>query len=179
MQNQPMKDRPAPGQPRIDGRMIAIGLLLLVAALVFIPRLLDGGGDDDAATTRDDNDEVLDNTGSQPVSDASDLGRPVAAPSVDRDNCPVETTSEFDETDDIYVVAPDSDVVEGTSVFVRIYQDGTPVEDLPEIIADQDYENSCIAFVVEAVDGEFDPGQYEAEFYVNGNAAGSVTFEIN
>jgi hypothetical protein len=178
MQNQPMKDRPAQGQPRIDGRMVAIGLLLLVAAVIFIPRLLDGGGDD-AGDRIDDDDNVVDTTGGQTVSDEFDLGRPVAAPSVDRDNCPVETTSEFDDTDDIYVVAPDSSVVEGTSVFVRIYQDGTPVEDLPEIIADQDYENSCIAFVVEAVDGEFDSGQYEAEFYVNGNAAGSVTFEIN
>ncbi|MBZ0302806.1 MAG: hypothetical protein K8J31_23885, partial [Anaerolineae bacterium] len=78
----------------------------------------------------------------------------------------------------VYIVAPYSDVPAGTSVFVRLYQDGTPIEDTSEIQADQDYHNTCLNFVFEPIEGTFDPGSYEAEFFVNGNPAQSVNFEI-
>ena len=155
---------------KLDGKTIAIGLLILVAAVIFLPRLFNTGATNVEEPT------------SQPQNQAEDsnilLGNPVSAAAVDRDGCPVDTTDTFRPSEDIYVVAPSSDIPAGTAVFVRLYHENTPIEDAPEIQADQDYQNTCINFVFEPDDGPFDTGSYEAEFYVNGNAAESVQFEV-
>jgi hypothetical protein len=157
---------------KLDGRTIGIGLLILVAALIFLPRILNPGTN---TAPQNPGDNVYDDgTSSSDIR----LGQPVLSPSVDRDGCPVETATQFDATDEFYVVAPSSDVPAGTSVFVRLYHEGTPVEDAPEITADQDYTNTCINFVFEPTNGSFDTGNYEAEFFVNGNAAQSISFDI-
>jgi hypothetical protein len=106
------------------------------------------------------------------------LGRVVSASAIDRDGCATDSTSIFGAFEPVYVVAEDSAVPSGTSVFVRLYHEGTPVEDAPEITADQDYDNTCINFVFEPEGAAFDPGSYEAEFIINGNPANTVSFEI-
>jgi hypothetical protein len=112
--------------------------------------------------------------------DGIELGNVVMAEAVDRYGCPTDTATTFDaNVTRIYVVAEDSDVVEGTEVFVRWYLDGQVYEDAAPIVADQDYENTCIAFTLEQDDtNQFRTGDYEAEFIINGNAADKVSFEI-
>ena len=106
------------------------------------------------------------------------LGRVVSATGIDRDGCPVEITSTFEASESVYVIAEGSDVPRGTTVFVRLYHDGQPIEDAPEITADQDYNNTCINFVFEPEGSNFDPGNYEAEFIINGIPTESASFEI-
>jgi hypothetical protein len=155
---------------KLDGRTIAIGLLLLVAAVIFLPRLFNT----DATNVQEPVNQPLDEANEGDIL----LGNPVSASAIDRDGCPVETTNVFSPSEDVFVVAPSSDIPAGTAVFVRLYHEDTPIEDAPEIQADQDYQNTCINFVFEPNDGSFDPGSYEAEFFINGNSADSVQFEI-
>jgi hypothetical protein len=112
--------------------------------------------------------------------DGVELGDVVMAEALDRNGCPSTTAATFDvNTDRIYVVAEDSHVVAGTEVFVRWYLDGEVYEDSPVIVADQDYENDCISFTLQLDHADqFRPGDYEAEFIINGNPAESVSFEI-
>ncbi|MDX1993698.1 MAG: hypothetical protein SF029_15020 [bacterium] len=181
-------------RPRLDGRTIGIGVLLLLAAVLILPRLFDrsSAGQEEDTLPQVEQDRSSDSgsssSGGGSASGGSSnsgtfdedvfLGNPVAAPAVDRDGCPVETTDDFDATEDVWVVAPDSQIPEGTIIFVRLYRNGTPIEDAPEIQADQDYDSTCINFIFEATDGGFEAGEYEAEFYVNGNPADTVTFDI-
>jgi hypothetical protein len=123
-------------------------------------------------TSRDDNQQ------SEPLDTDIALGRVVSASSIDRNGCATQTSSTFDASEPVYVIAEGSDVPRGTSVFVRLYREGTPIEDAPEITADQDYNDTCINFIFEPEGAAFDPGQYEAEFIINGNTADSVSFEI-
>ncbi len=154
---------------KLDGRTIGIGILILIGAVILLPQLFNN-----PAAVNDPN-AVYD----EPVN-AEDIqiGNPVSAAAIDRNGCPVNQTASFAANEDVYIVAPNTDVPAGTSVFVRLYHNGTPVEDAPEIQADQDYQNTCINFVFEPVDGDFDPGSYEAEFFINGNPADTIGFEI-
>jgi hypothetical protein len=157
---------------KLDSRTIIIGIIVVLVAIFVLPRLFNTG---DLGT---DGSQIDDNQQSQPLDDDVALGRVVSASSIDRDGCATETTSSFDASEPVYVVAEGSDVPRGTNVFVRLYHEGTPIEDAPEITADQDYNNTCINFVFEPDGATFDPGQYEAEFIINGNAADSVSFDI-
>jgi hypothetical protein len=157
----------------MNGRTIGIIVpLVIVAGLFLVPRLFNRDQVDTTGVNRDFGGQV-----SRDVADNIQIGRVVSAWSIDRDGCATETTSTFRPSDPIYVVAEDSTVPAGTSVFVRIYREGQAVEDTDEIVADQDYNNSCINFVFESNNG-FDAGRYEAEFYINGNPANSVQFEV-
>lgn len=165
--------------------LLIVGLIVIVGALFIIPRL--GPGDASDQTNRlDDNNEVLPplsgdrQTGSSGTTNSGvQLGRITAAASVDRDGCPVDATNRFEPVEQVYVVAEDSTIPAGTLVFVRLYLNDQPVEDAPEITADQDYNNSCVNFVFEPETGaRFEPGSYEAEFIVNGNPVDSVQFQI-
>src|SRR5690349_2137831 len=106
----------------------SIGLvaLLICGAVFLLPRLF--GGDNNNVNTVDDNGDA------QSV-DTNDvfLGDLVIAESIDSDGCPVDTVSSLRNTDRFYVVAPDSSFPEGTTMFVRLYEDGVAVEDLPLI----------------------------------------------
>jgi len=107
------------------------------------------------------------------------FGNVVVSESVDRDGCAVNTTSSFNsDTSQFYVVAEESTIPANTEVFVRLYRDGQPVEDLPPITSADSFENTCINFVFEST-STFESGNYEAEFIVNGNPMNSVQFEIN
>lgn len=169
---------------KMDGRTIGIIALIAIAALILLPRLL---GNNDA---NDDNDNNNDNNGPTiPTANARDttandedgieLGNVVTAGNLDRNGCPTDTTNTFNQDDIIYVVAEDSQVEEGTRMFVRFYYDNAIYEESEEIVADQDYENTCIAFTLEP-DSRPDlrEGEYEAELIVNGNPAETVTFEV-
>jgi len=171
--------------PRFNLKSLGVGALVLILACVLcaafaIPRVFDGGDDDNEprpAEQEDDSPSVSDE--SRPENDNVVLGSLTTAASLDSDGCPVEVASTFSPTDSIYVVAPNSDVPEGTLVFARLHHNGNAVEDSPEIQADQDYSNTCINFVFEPTTGEaFEPGSYEVEFIVNGNPSESVTFEV-
>lgn len=163
---------------KLNSKTIIIGVIVLVAAMFFIPRILGGDDDEDRPNTASNTNNEDDNENENNAADI-DLGELVSAEGVDRDGCAVDESSSFDTSDSIYVVAESGDFPEGTAIFVRLYRGDSPVEDSPEITADQDYNDACVNFVFEPETGaEFDPGEYEAEFYVNGNPAESVTFEI-
>jgi hypothetical protein len=159
--------------PKLDWRTIGLGILLVIAGLIFLPRLF-GNADDSGLDANSPEDRRI----QEEMDGEIVLGEPVAATDVDRDGCAVNTTNAFDDSDSIWVVAENSNVTEGTTVFVRLYKDGEPVEDAPEITADSDYENTCINFVFEPAEGNFEEGQYEAQFFVNGNPGESVTFDV-
>lgn len=164
---------------KLDGRTIAIIALIVIAAVVLLPRLL---GNNDANTLNpNDNPPVNVNPRDTTVNDEDgiELGRVVTAAGVDRDGCPSNTTSTFSPDDVVYVVAEDSDVAAGTEVFVRWYLDNQVYEESDAITADQDYENACIAFNLEPdASNALRSGDYEAEFIINGNAADAVSFEV-
>jgi hypothetical protein len=163
---------------KLDSRTIIIGLLIIAAAIFVLPRLFDTSRVNDTNPP----DTIQDNGGqtrdSQPADSNADLGRVVSASSVNRDECPTNTTSTFEANQPIYVVAQDSSVEAGTTVFVRLYHEGQPIEDAPEITADRDYNDTCISFVFEPEGAAFEDGSYEAEFIVNGNKSDSVAFEV-
>jgi len=157
---------------QLNSRTIVIGIIIVIAAIFVLPRLFNTNTVDN--TPINDND----NAGSQTVDENIELGRVVSASSIDRDGCATNTTTSFETSEPVYVVAEGSVVPEGTSVFVRLYHEGQPVEDAPEITADQNYNNTCINFIFEPDGSAFDPGSYEAEFIINGNPADTINFEI-
>lgn len=159
---------------RLDGRTIGIGVIALIVIFLILPRLF---GNNDTTTTGTDNDRIAPAGNDGAVDDNISLGRPVTAFDVDSDGCAVDQTTDFRATDEIWVVAPNSDMPSGTGVFVRLYREGEPIEDSREIVANQEYNNTCINFIFESANG-FDRGSYKAEFYVNGNAADTVSFEV-
>jgi hypothetical protein len=172
--NNPQK----PAGMKLDGRTLLIGAIVVIAALFILPRLLNTSGTDvnnPGTTTQNQPNQDQPN---QDLNPNVNLGNPVTAANIDRDGCPTSTASSFNRNQDVYVVAPGSDIPAGTAVFVSLYRGGQRIEDAPEITADQDYTNTCLNFVFEPVGGAFQPGNYEAEFVINGNAAQSVTFTI-
>jgi len=163
---------PPSNTPGLNSRTILIGILIVAAAVIFLPRLFNTS----ATPTTDTQQSPVDNQ--QPLDPNVNLGQIVSAGGVDRDGCPTDSRSTFEPNESIYVVAADSDIPQGTSVFVRLYREGQPIEDAPEITADRDYTNSCVNFVFEPEGSSFDPGQYEAEFIINGNQADTISFNV-
>lgn len=159
---------------KLDRKTIVIGLIVLVGALYFLPKILGNDNSDD-----NNNNNSSGSSTTNQVDTGANFGQIVTANAVDRDGCAVGSTTTFSTSGPIYVVAQDSEVQQGTAIFVRLYYQGQPIEDLPEITADQDYNNSCINFVFGPTQGAaLQSGQYEAEFVVNGNQSDSVTFQV-
>lgn len=171
-------------QPKFDTRvLLIIGLIVIVGILFIIPRLNQGSAGEQIPTSIPNNPAAPPLDGGQSSNSGNNsgirLGTIVAATSVDRDGCPVNPATTFEPVQQVYIVAQNSYIPAGTSVFVRLYLNNQPIEDAPEITADQDYNNSCVNFVFEPESGaRFQAGQYEAEFIVNGNSAGSTQFQI-
>lgn len=165
------------GTPGTQNRSQSIILIivLVVGAIFLLPRLF---GNTSTPTTTTNNPTIPQQQ--NPASDTANiqLGAPVSAVGVDRNGCATDTSSTFSGSDSIYVVAPNSNVPQGTRIFVRLYRDNNAIEDAPEITADKDYVQNCINFVFSPTGRDFAPGTYEAQFYVNGNAASSVTFNV-
>ena len=154
---------------------IIIIALLICGTIYLIPQLF--GGQDSADPTTNDNrgNDVLQNN-----TDNITLGSLVIAEGIDRDGCAVNTVSSLQNSNRFYVIAPNSEFPSGTTIFARLYHEGRVIEDLPLITANQDYSSSCINFMFETVNANrFETGEYEAEFWVNGNSYNSIRFNIN
>jgi len=153
--------------------LIIIGVVV-IAAIILLPRLFGNNSTPAPTTTLPQVSQPNSSTSNSNIS----LGNPVAATGIDKNGCATQTASSFASNKSIYVIAPNSTVPQGTTLFVRLYRDNAAVEDAPEITANQDYSQNCINFVFQPTGANFTPGNYEAQFYVNGNAASSVTFNV-
>ncbi len=157
---------------------VILGVILVVVVIgSFL--LSRGGAEDDPgaapALNEADRDSIDD-----PVEAAGvELGRVVIAENIDRDSCPVDSTSTLDsDLERFYVVATDTTFPQGSDFFVRLYHEGNALEDSPQVSAEDTYEDICIYAVFEAAEVEFEPGDYEAEFIINGNPSETVDFSI-
>lgn len=164
---------------RLDGRTIAIGVLVLIAAVVFLPRLLGGNNEPQPSSQMQPSGPTANPRDTTIVDDGIELGRVVTATNIDRNGCATDVTSTFAPGDIVYVVAENSDVTEGTAVFVRWYLDNELYEESDQIVADQDYQDTCINFTLEPDQlDQLRSGSYEAEFIINGNPANTVAFQV-
>jgi len=167
------------GNLKLDGKTIAIGALIILAAVILLPQIL-GNNNPNPTPTAVPQGEADPRDTSANTDDGIELGQVVATTNLDRNGCAVDNTSTFPAgTDVLYVVAEDSVIAEGTDVFVRWYYEGEVYEESDEITADQDYTDTCIGFSLEADEiNALRAGDYEAEFIVNGNAANTVDFLV-
>ncbi len=150
--------------------LIIIVVLVIIAAVVLLPRLFNNN----AATTP----QTIPAQQNPQTDNNIQLGAPISTSSLDSSGCAIESQSTFSPNNSIYVVAPESNIPQGTTLFVRLYRDGAAIEDAPQITANQDYFNNCINFVFQPTGQAFDAGSYEAQFFVNGNAGPSVVFNV-
>jgi len=172
----------------MNRRLIMFGLLLLACAVCSFPlwgSALFFGGDDEEEVDGNASDgvgDILDEPGENDIEIAGggevEINSVVSTDDIDRDGCAEGTTDEFEPSEQIYVVAEADQIPEGTDIYVRLYYEDEPIEDAPEITADQDYEDICVNFVFEPEGEPFQPGAYEAEFIVNGNPAETIEFEV-
>lgn len=167
-----MKDQPQGKAP--SGMTIIIGIVVVLVILFIGSRLLSGGGNTPAPTSIPEQEEEVQQENSD---EGLNLGEVVVAENIDRDGCAVDVTDSFGENDPIYAVLSDSAMPEGTTVFARLYHDDVTVEDSDEITAPEDYTNICVNFVFENDEG-WDSGDYEIEFFVNGNPYESANFSV-
>lgn len=161
----------------------AIIIVAIMAAIVLIPALTNGGGGVPTGDVDPDVNSPRSSTGGGTLPESAQrdvrLGEVVSATEVDRDGCAAQRSSVFDDDDAIYIVASGSRIPEDTAIFVRLYYENDPINDSNEIVADRDYENTCINFVFDNTGAGFDIGGYEAEFVINGNLSGeTVNFEV-
>jgi len=170
-------------------RTAAIVTIVVIIGLLLLGRFVTGMmGNNDTPTTNDtnttnttttNNDNTL-NPQNNTTLNTNDLGPVVAAQNIDRDGCAVDATTSFDSSDEIYVVLEDSELPRNTSMFARLYKDNVAIEDTDQVVTEQDYNNVCVNFVFEPSDRAevWDDGNYEVEFYVNGTAYQSTSFQI-
>lgn len=175
MFNKQPSDPNTPSKPTTNvpsGTTIVIIVVVIAVALFLVLRVFNPSPDG-----------TVPQSTAQPFASSGDnsatLGRLVAARSIDRDGCAASQTNTFAPNEPIYVIAENSAVTSGTTIFVRLYRDNQAIEDAPEITANQNYQNTCINFVFEPTRANFQSGSYEAEIFVNGNAAGSIRFNVN
>jgi len=155
---------------------LIIGLLIFVGIMFLVPQLF-GDEDDSGASIRDADDTSADAIPENVLS--PEIGDLVVAASIDQNGCAADETTTFSSDDTVYIVAEDSDIPAGTTLFVRLYANGQAVEDSTELTAESDYTDTCANFLFETVEGErFDAGEYEAELFVNGNPYGTVSFVV-
>jgi hypothetical protein len=121
-------------------------------------------------------------SGAGPASSATQgavLGPAVTAENIGDHNAPVNEARTFSASQDrIYVVAQAQQLDSGTTMFARWSRDGQPFEDSQEITANQSYQNTYIEFHLEPVNGNFDPGQYNVQIFVNGNPDTQAAFTV-
>jgi len=108
------------------------------------------------------------------------LGDVVVSEGIDNEGCATNSVTRFADNDPVYVILEDATLPEGTRIFARLYRGNQAVEDTEELEADQDYSNVCVNFVFEpsASAEVWETGDYEVEFYVDGNSYRAVEFEI-
>jgi len=170
-------------------RTAAIVTIVVIIGLLLLGRFVTGMmGNNNTPTTNDtnttnttttNNNNTL-NPQNNTTTNTDDLGPVVAAQNIDRDGCAVDATTSFDSNDEIYVVLEDSALPRNTSMFARLYKDNVAIEDTDQLVTEEDYNNVCVNFVFEPTDNAevWDDGNYEVEFYVNGKAYQSTSFQI-
>jgi len=167
-------------------RTAAIVTIVVIIGLLLLGRFVTGiSGNPTTPTTSDtttnnNNNNTLNPANTNNTTTLNNLGPVVAAQAIDRDNCAVDATTHFTTSDPVYVVLVDSQLPQGTTMYARLYKDGVAIEDTKELTADQDYNNTCVNFVFRPSQSAetWQPGNYEAEFFVNGNSYRSTTFDI-
>lgn len=166
------------GGLKLDGRTVAIGVVVLLVLLFLGFQLFGNRGADSTAENVSPTAAIQENPNAGEPATNPSLGDVVAAANVDREGCPSDATTTFDSGDTIYVGVTNSDIPEGTDMFARLYYEGQPLEDTDVITADADY--SCVAFAFEATSGAevLESGSYEAQLFINGNPGDSVSFEV-
>lgn len=109
-----------------------------------------------------------------------EFGDVVTAAGIGSGNAPQQVRDEFSLANDpiIYVVAEVQRVEQGTTLFSRWSRDGDVFEDSPTITADQDYTDTYLEFHIEPIEGDFEPGDYTVQIYVNGNPGPSADFTV-
>lgn len=114
------------------------------------------------------------------INDGVVIGRLVAARGIDAHQCAVNAVTRFPEDSEaVYIVAENSDVPRHTAVFVRLFHNGTPLEDTEAIIAAQEYENICMSFTfVDEEEGFFRSGEYTAQLFADQILRASVNFIV-
>jgi hypothetical protein len=119
---------------------------------------------------------------SQPDTSASQgavLGRLVTTEQIEQNNAPVNETNAFSASSErIYAVAEAQRIDTGTSMFARWSRDGRPFEDSEPVTANKQYQNTFVEFHLEPVSGNFNPGQYTVQIFVNGNPDKQTTFTV-
>ena len=160
-----------------SGKPLGIGLILvLVVGAICLFSVFGGGlsnllGGGSIPSTGSDN--------PLPQGDQGQLGQMYAALNVDANGCPLDTSSQFYSDETIYIGVDESQIPQGTSMFVRLLHEGQPVEDAPEIQADRNMR-SCVWFEFQPDTARgFDPGSYEGELYVNRQLVDSIRFEVS
>lgn len=115
-------------------------------------------------------------TSTTTTSRSSDI---VLTSGLDENGCAMDSVTTFETTDAIYVVLRASAVEEGTSFFARLYDANVALEDTEEVMADQDYNDVCVNFEFAPARGTtWTAGDYEIEFFVNGNSYQFIDFEV-
>jgi hypothetical protein len=128
---------------------------------------LTGGGD------RTSGRDAVPQTGNQRV----DLGRAYTSSEVDQAGCPLDDVVEFYPDEPVYVSIDRSFIPRGTEMFARLYYEGQVLEDTDAIVADRDLD-TCVWFVFEGSRGGLQPGDYEADIYVNGQVVETLEFDV-
>jgi hypothetical protein len=137
-----------------------------------------GVPNDEVETSDNDNDNDNDNNNVG----SADFGDVVTAGDINAsNNAPEDVRDDFTLGDDsiIYVVAEVDSIEEGTTVFSRWSRDGDVFEDSPTITAEEDYQNVFLEFHIEPIEGEFEPGDYTVQIYVNGNPGPETDFTVD
>lgn len=154
------------------GKRSPVGMIVGLLVLVVLGALAFRACSPGANTT-----SSIPQTGDQQAQQGQ-LGQPFAALRVDANGCPVNTTDTFYSTDTIYAGFERSQIPSGTGIFARLSQDGQALEDTDEITADRDL-TGCVWFEFRPTGARgFEPGRYTVDFYINGNPADQIDFEV-
>lgn len=153
----------------MDKRKLGIGAILAVVALCALGAFLFRG----AGNLLGGLGSGGNTAGSQPQ-----LGALFVTDQLDSQGCPVGQVSQFGGSQVIYAGMERTQIPAGAEMFMRLYQNGQPVEDTPVIRADRAM-NTCVWFEFRPSAGTtFDAGNYTAEMIINGNRAGQVAFTV-
>jgi len=107
------------------------------------------------------------------------LGTVYTSITTDQNGCGTEVNPFLSAHYGFYVVVDASDIPKDTRLFVRLSHNGQPIEDAEEITVDKDYVGVCVYFHFQPVGKDFDPGDYEGQFFINGEAGPSVKFILH
>ncbi len=109
-----------------------------------------------------------------------EFGDVVMAGGIGAQNMPLDVRDTFSpDAAVIYMVAQANSIEQGTTLFARWSRDEEPFEDTPPITADRLYEDTYVEFHLQPVSGtRFEPGEYTAQLFVNGNPGPQVTFTV-